>query len=106
MPHYSDGTPATVGDLVSGKPSNFGRTVVGEVIQITAGDTCNCIVAFVDAVEIPNKLNGHQALKTLSTTRNNAEGHPEQVTYALIPSYDYGETKAFTKVGGNTRLGE
>lgn len=40
MPHYSDGTPAKVGDIVKG-PSD-GKTLVGVVHRVTPGsDTCN-----------------------------------------------------------------
>lgn len=40
MPHYSNGEPASIGDVVTGK--DYGGRLVGVVCSITPGaDTCN-----------------------------------------------------------------
>ena len=98
MPHYSDGSPASVGDRVKGKPYNTPNEVVGEVVQITAGsESCNCVVVFVETVEISPRLSGLGSLISVSVTRS-VDGKPVQKCFALIPRFDYGETKAFSKV--------
>lgn len=49
MPHYKDGTPAKVGDVVVGPHEK--RTLVGVVHQIMSGsDTCNMLVGNATAV--------------------------------------------------------
>lgn len=95
MPHYADGSPAQVGDRVKGKPYNTDHDVVGELIRITPGtEACNCVVAFVDVHQISQDV-------AVGAQRVNAQqvfnGGNEQC-FLLIPRYDYGETKAFSKV--------
>lgn len=61
MPHYKDGTPAQIGDIVKGTVYNEGRgqPVVGTMVSITPGtDSCNCSVAFLrdESFEEAHKL--------------------------------------------------
>ena len=98
MPHYADGSPAQVGDKVKGKPYNTPNEVVGEIVQITPGsETCNCVVVFVETAEVSPRVQGIGGLHTVSVTHS-VDGAPKQKCFALIPRYDYGETKAFRKV--------
>lgn len=75
MPHYEDGTPAQLGDIVQGKPYNTPYEVVGPVVSITPDvEACNCQVAFAVA----------------DTTK------PGAILIRTVT--DYGETRAFKKV--------
>jgi hypothetical protein len=92
MPHYKDGRPAFVGDFVKGKPYNTNHEVVGEVVSITPGtETCNCQVAFVERFqpEAPS-FYGRPVI-----VLRNATG---ELTFLGL-KVDYGETKAFEKIG-------
>jgi hypothetical protein len=92
MPHYKDGTPAQVGDLVKGKPYNTPREIVGEVISVTPGsESCNCMVAFVEVLPDGSPI----PLGPVSAYVAQASDGRKVV---LIPKTDYGETKAFEKV--------
>jgi hypothetical protein len=42
MPHYADGTPARVGDMVQGKGYNYPE-IVGTVIAVREGESCTAI---------------------------------------------------------------
>jgi len=90
MPHYKDGTPAQIGDLVKGKPYNTPREIVGQMISITPGsESCNCLIAFVEV------LSGGFPVGPLSAyVAQGSDGRKVLV----IPRTDYGETKAFEKV--------
>lgn len=77
MPHYKDGTAAKVGDVIKGKPYNTPHEVVGVVVGITPdSESCNLRVAF--------------------TTRGGGDNLDAPYPVQRI---DYGETKAFEKVG-------
>jgi hypothetical protein len=100
MPHYVDGTLAKVGDIIRGKPYNFGKEVVGEVLQIVQAETCNLVVGFL-------------ATKRSETAPKDGPGQTsfqpnEGLRIDLEPRYDYGETKAFALIsrpGDETRGG-
>ena len=93
MPHYEDGTPATVGDHVVGKTYNLGGKVIsGTLISITPGaDSCNCIVAYAEIIDPLNLPYG----STPAVVTRNAQN--ELVT--VLIKTDYGEVKALRKVG-------
>jgi hypothetical protein len=92
MPHYKDGSPAQVGDLVKGKPYNTPREVVGEIVSIIPGtESCNCQVAFVERVHPEARDFYVEALRLARS----ADGDLIFVTVKV----DYGETKAFEKIG-------
>jgi hypothetical protein len=92
MAHYKDGSPARVGDLVKGKPYNTHHEVVGEVVSIIPGtETCNCQVVFVERYQ-PEALSFYG--RSVIVFRN-ATG--ELIFFGL--QVDYGETKAFEKIG-------
>ena len=60
MPHYKDGTEATIGDQVFGKLYNTPGLRAGTIVSITPGvDSCNCMVEFVMvSADIANDSNG------------------------------------------------
>lgn len=42
MPHYKNGQPATIGDMIHHKPPNAGASeALGILVSITAGGSCN-----------------------------------------------------------------
>lgn len=56
MPHYSDGTPALVGDIARGKGSNHPYPVQGVVVGVTPGATsCNLRIAIAKAAPFATK---------------------------------------------------
>lgn len=73
MPHYQDGTAARLHDVVRGKPFNTPHEVIGVVVGIEAGESCNMQVTFV-GVTVPTK--------------------PGTAFPAL--KLDFGDTKSFT----------
>jgi hypothetical protein len=90
VPHYKDGRPAFVGDFVKGKPYNTNHEVVGEVVSITPStETCNCQVAFVERFPLELFYGGP------AIVLRNATG---ELTFLGL-KVDYGETKAFEKIG-------
>jgi len=89
--HYKDGTIATIGDVVKGKPYNTDREVVGVMISITSGsDSCNCKVAFLEVVSLDKA--GYNCLYDHVT--RNAQG--ELVVIRLKD--DYGQCSDFLKI--------
>lgn len=92
MPHYSDGTPAQIGDDVVGKPYNTDHTITGKVVQLVPdSEACNLVVAFVDDKPgLYQWVNGYQSFNVF---RDN-----KQQQHFLTVKTDYGETKAFTLV--------
>ncbi len=96
MPHYKDGTPASLGDTVKGRPYNTPREVIGTVVGITPSmDTCNLEVAFMELVpqmEVENNYAGGEALLKVRSSRTVAE------TMFFRLKTDSGETKAFEKL--------
>ena len=74
MPHYKDGTPAQVGDIVRGKGYNVPHEVVGRVMRVTADKHCNLTVACVTEA---SQLVGQDA---------------------VLASTEYGEAAAFEKI--------
>lgn len=107
MPHYKDGTPAEIGDLVKGVPYNtHGKAVVGTLVQITEGtESCNCIVAFVDpfTVEAGSQLYQLQPhVKSIVRRKGGRilanQTDAVQELLILNASYDYGALKDFEKL--------
>jgi hypothetical protein len=91
MPHYKDGSPAQIGDIVRGKPYNTCDDVLGEVISITPGtEVCDCQFAIVRRVD-PQSTDLYGG--ALRVTRD-AQGERVFLTVKI----DYGETKAFEKI--------
>jgi hypothetical protein len=111
MPHYKNGVPAEVGDLVKGQPYNTPHEIVGTVIQITEGtDCCNCIVAFVEpkVTELPVHTFYNEGLPITNYVRRVVGGRVpfdrgnktyESENVLLLPKHDYGALRDFEKVG-------
>jgi hypothetical protein len=100
MPHYADGHEARIGDIVFGTTYNRnGAVILGTVISVTPGSSCNLVVAFVKTVVIPGKLLDmywYEAKKMLDTSI--MFPNPGGTQTVIRPDYDYGETKSFTLV--------
>lgn len=91
MPHYADGTPAKLGDLVKGKPYNTPHEVTGVVVGIIPDtESCNVRVAFArppfagESHPHTRKVSGYDADRSASQD--------------VVLDVDYGETRAFEKV--------
>lgn len=81
MPHYADGTEAKVGDVVCGTGYNVKHQISGVVANIVPNsEACNI-----------------QVVHTIAMKYHNSDG---SVSHSLpLQSIEYGETKAFIKVG-------
>lgn len=97
MPHYKDGTEAKVGDFVRGATYNIKdskgepREICGTLISITPGqDACNCMVAFVEELDLESVYSN---VPVIALRRPVGDVR----TYTIRT--DYGEVKAFEKVG-------
>lgn len=104
MPHFSDGTPASVGDIVVGSGYNAQLLgydakvgVVGVVTQIREGpDTAGSCTLSIMYFKFPSPaLHGH------------GHGHDDRNAFQvggirLIPVLEYGDTVGFKKVGSVT----
>lgn len=81
MPHYKDGLEAKVGDVVKGKGYNVLHEIIGKVVDVRPGDSCNLTVACI--------------VKNSALTIDSSSG----VVVAKVDVYmEYGETKAFEKI--------
>ncbi len=109
--HYKDGQKAEIGDIVKGVPYNTGgKTVVGELIQVTPGsESCNCIVAFVMIENIARKENetDDNALIYRANNAHVLQARPADglagqnahyVAHALNVQTDYGQCSDFELV--------
>lgn len=78
MPHYKNGITAKVGDIVKGIGYNIKHEIIGRVIALTVGNSCNVQVACITS--------SSKEWKTEYETRVEA-------------TVEYGECSAFEKVG-------
>lgn len=81
MPHYRDGTLAHEGDIIKGLGYNVKHEVIGKVLALTPGDTCNVTLACMTKES--------QVFQLLN-------GAPAQAK--VEPTIEYGETRAFDKI--------
>lgn len=86
MPHYKDGTPAKVGDVVKGKGYNVKHEIVGILVKLTPGPTCNVTIAYVG---IGSQLRAH-----CDRDGKPYEGQPLRAT----AEFEYGQADAFEKI--------
>jgi hypothetical protein len=103
MPHYSDGTLAQVGDIVRGKGYNNKwnvstrdnwRELVGVVADVRSGDSCTLSVAYIEATELPERLEQWQ----VSAYRESTFVGSQPNVKALRVQIEYGDTKGFSKI--------
>lgn len=106
MPHYKDGTPAQVGDVVKGKGYNLRdkdkqlATIVGRVLQITPdASTCNIQVAVLMTDDLPpcfdQPFYRHYAALGLL---HHATGPNGKKTFTRV-ELEYGQCDHFEKIG-------
>lgn len=102
MPHYADGSPAAVGDFVTGKPYNTDHVIAGTIVSITAdAESCNCQVAFTEVIdlEVYRKPGGRPRMAVGPDGLAPSEQHSTSGPFTVrVPCLDYGEVRAFTKV--------
>jgi len=105
MPHYKDGTPAKVGDVVRGKgynvkgPDGQLKEITGVVVHINPGsESCNLQVEFVEISRMPDGFSWPdlKLFRLWEGVRimNDAGGGHSIVTRGM----DYGETAHFEKI--------
>ncbi len=87
MPHYKNGTPAGVGDIVKGKGFNIPHEIIGKVLEIVEGsDACNLHVACVTRESMILKPDPTDALGS-------------QINYTEVrATLEYGQADAFEKI--------
>jgi hypothetical protein len=94
MPHYADGTEVNLGDHVKGKPYNTPHEVTGVVVGLVRdSESCNLRVAFTRP---------HNKAKDLGIGDRGLYVKGYDAVMGGVPvtvEVDYGETKAFTKIG-------
>lgn len=101
MPHYKDGSPAKVGDIVRGKGYNLKdedgelREIIGTVVQVTPGaSSCNVQVLVTELREPPAN---YQPDEPNAFMPQNAYLLPGQNQYA-VHVLEYGQADHFEKV--------
>jgi len=52
MPHYADGTPAQVGDVVRGTGYNIKKEITATVTDVRPGDSCTLTVQFMEGTTL------------------------------------------------------
>ena len=87
MPHYKNGTPAGVGDIVKGKGYNVPHEIIGKVLEVSEkSDTCNLTVACVTRESM-----------ILKPDPTNVPG--SQISYTEVrATIEYGQADAFEKI--------
>lgn len=104
MPHYKDGTPATVGDTVRGKGYNLKDPETGELAEITgtllwvdpSAGQCNVQVAVVTLEELP-EAGPDAAIVALSAAANGGARYVPIGKLARL-KIEYGQADHFQKV--------
>ncbi len=87
MPHYKNGMPAGVGDIVKGRGYNVPHEIIGKVLGIVEGsDACNLTVACI--------------AKNSMVLRSIPEGSVNMgVQYSEVrATIEYGQADAFEKI--------
>lgn len=85
MPHYRDGTPAKIGDVVKGRGYNVPHEIIGKVVNVREGDSCTLSVAYV----------GENCPLIAPLGTDPAMPHSGVRAQADI---EYGDTKGFEKI--------
>jgi len=68
MPHYKNGITAKVGDIVKGIGYNSKHEIIGRVIALTVGNSCNVQVACITSSSKEWKRNTRLVLRRLLST--------------------------------------
>ena len=98
MPHYADGTPAKIGDVVTGKGYNVKEPIAGTVVGVVEGsESCNLRVAYLAAAFVRAADSDYDRAKPTGHVISGAnltviDSVPLQVLM------EYGDTKGFTKI--------
>lgn len=95
MPHYADGTPAKVGDVVVGQGYNVKCVIAGVVTHVRKGASCTLTVAYPECSMDLNQVAG---LPGRLVYTGEAEEEKPRVGFVALRE-EYGDTKCFRKVG-------
>lgn len=90
MPHYKDGTEARIGDVIKGRGYNVPHDVIGVLVDIRAGATCNLSVSCV--------ANSSQLVATLHKDTDTGVLRTVMSTMRAEPITEYGQADAFELV--------
>src|SRR5690242_20281314 len=97
MPHYKDGTPAEIGDLVRGRGYNVKREISGVVCGVKEAETCNLVIAHM-VPTVPGD-NGSIVQAGPSSKKDEAGNDTITTTVAFVRiEHEYGEAAAFEKI--------
>lgn len=95
MPHYADGTEAHIKDVVQGRGYNVKNEIVGTVVDIRQGDSCNLTVAYIEVGDpFVEPLTVHDIVRA-QTAHVGGVGNPAKPLYIKL---EYGDTKGFQKL--------
>jgi len=104
MPHYRDGTPAQIGDLVRGTGYNVKhadgsrRVIVGHLMQLTQAESCNVQVAYTSVEWLPAefRLPDFKSFVEAPGVLVRAFSTPEGTRFARVHvSIEYGQADEF-----------
>ena len=108
MPHYRDGTPTQVGDVVKGtgynlkNPDGTKREFVGQVVGVVPGsEACNIQVAYIETAPLTVAPPGYffkQAENTVIGCGAEGGGGKAPKILARV-GLEYGQCDAFEKIG-------
>ena len=98
MPHYRNGQPARVGDLVFGQGYNVPRPIAGLVTEFNEAETCNLQVAYVDPIFLARPNSPPRiAPPDVQASYVDAEGKQWGVRIGI----EYGEARNFMPLHGD-----
>lgn len=108
MPHYKDGSPAQVGDIVFGAGYNVKHPIVGQVLHVQQNsETCNLQVVHIEEISIAdlNKTQVvYEAQRAGTLLFNKTTENGETVPVFFRPGIEYGETRAFSLLARGSEL--
>jgi hypothetical protein len=85
--HYANGRVAKLGDLVRGKGYSVKHEIIGKVVNLRAGDSCNLSIAHVDA--------GSACFIAADGDLNPCSVEAPFCSVVVNASIEHGETKSF-----------
>jgi hypothetical protein len=93
MPHYKDGTPVELGDIVKGTGYYVKHEIIGVVLSVNPKtEQCNLSVAHLEVIRGPEQV-GEQLIAMPAYF-----GEERKTVFVKI-STEYGQTDAFEKIG-------
>jgi len=104
MPHYKDGTPAKVGDVVRGKgynvkgPDGKLAEIIGQVLSVTPGaENCNIQLAYFKSKVLPADFR-YPDYELFSTNRGILIVGHDGNWFSVQADIEYGQADQFEKI--------